>query len=46
VQVVGRDRDQLRVRAVHVLADDPRAVGEARVDDDPLAGVEALAGAV
>jgi len=44
--VIRGHRDQLGVRAVAVLADDQPAVVEARVDHDPLAVVDALAGAV
>ena len=46
VHVLLRQRDQLGVRAVPVLAQHVRAVFEPGVDDDPLAGVHPFAGAV
>ncbi len=42
IDVVGRERDQLGVRPVHVLAHDLGAVVEAGVDDDGVALREAV----
>ena len=41
MDVLGRDRDQLGVRPVHVLADDPRAVVEPGIQHHPRALLEA-----
>ena len=42
MDVLGGNGDQLGMGAVHVLADDPRAVVEPGVEDDPVAGGEAV----